>query len=86
MYIPILYFTVLTNVPTRFTYFFDGYQDYIADHLTVTVTITITITITITMVYRLATVSIQFQFGLAFFTFYILNNFSVLSIAVLILN
>ena len=80
MYIPILYFTVLTNVPIRFTYFFDGYQDYIADHLTVT------ITITITMVYRLATVSIQFQFGLAFFTFYILNNFSVLSIAVLILN
>ena len=78
MYIPILYFTVLTNVPIRFTYFFDGYQDYIADHLTVT--------ITITMVYRLATVSIQFQFGLAFFTFYILNNFSVLSIAVLILN
>ena len=82
MYIPILYFTVLTNVPIRFTYFFDGYQDYIADHLTVT----ITITITITMVYRLATVSIQFQFELAFFTFYILNNFSVLSIAVLILN
>ena len=80
MYIPILYFTVLINVPIRFTYFFDGYQDYIADHLTVT------ITITITMVYRLATVSIQFQFGLAFFTFYILNNFSVLSIAVLILN
>ena len=80
MYIPILYFTVLTNVPIRFTYFFDGYQDYIADHLTVT------ITITITMVYRLATVSIQFQFGLAFFTFYILNYFSVLSIAVLILN
>ena len=76
MYIPILYFTVLTNVPIRFTYFFDGYQDYIADHLTVT----------IIMVYRLATVSIQFQFGLAFFTFYILNNFSVLSIAVLILN
>ena len=74
MYIPILYFTVLTNVPIRFTYFFDGYQDYIADHLT------------ITMVYRLATVSIQFQFGLAFFAFYILNNFSVLSIAVLILN
>ena len=76
MYIPILYFTVLTNVPIRFTYFFDGYQDYIADHLTVTITI----------VYRLATVSIQFQFGLVFFTFYSLNNFSVLSIAVLILN
>ena len=55
MYILILYFTVLTNVPIRFTYFFDGYQDYIADHLTVT----------ITMVYRLAAVSIQFQFGLA---------------------
>ena len=76
MYIPILYFTVLTNVPIRFTYFFDGYQDHL----------TVTITITITMVYRFATVSIQFQFGLAFFTFYILNNFSVLSIAVLILN
>ena len=59
MYILILYFTVLTNVPIRFTYFFEGYQHYIADHLTVTVTIT--------MVYRLATVSIQFQFGLPFY-------------------
>ena len=53
MYIPILYFTVLTNVPIRFIYFFDGYQDYIADHLTVAMTI----------VYRLATVSIQFSSG-----------------------
>ena len=77
MYTPILYFTVLTNVPIRFTDFFDGYQDYIADHLTVTI---------VSIVYRLATVSIQFQFGLAFFTFYILNNFSVLSVEVLILN
>ena len=76
MYIPILYFTVLSNVPICFTYFFDGYQDYIADHLTVTI---------ITIVYRLATLSTQLL-GLAFSMFYSLNNYSVLSIAILILN